>query len=245
MLFGRGWLLPALLVAFLAACGGSSGAPPPSSTPTAGPDLPPTAVPPPTPEALRRDILATRLQIPILSIDAPVQRSRIIPYVDVPIPGCPPRPQDTSTLSVPEQGIATPEEALEGLENKAWIFGHSRWQGRPGLLFTLQDLNPGDEVIVDGVDRATGETLVGQRFVVRALYLTDLDSGEIVVHATTEADIPRKPQVILQTSARQSGHGQQWILDRQKVLAKATNLVEGDLNDPCKYLLLFVVAEMG
>ena len=40
----------------------------------------------------------------------------------------------------------------------------------------------------------------------------------------------------------EDGPGKQWILDQQKLLAKARNLVEGNLNDPCKYLLLFVTA---
>jgi hypothetical protein len=48
--------------------------------------------------------------------------------------------------------------------------------------------------------------------------------------------------VILQTSARESGANKAWILNRQTVMAKARNIVAGDVDDPCKYLLLFVLA---
>ncbi len=137
----------------------------------------------------------------------------------------------------------TPVDAIEGLENKAWIFGHSRWLGQPGILFSLQDLNVGDELFVDGVDRTTGERLAGRRFVVDGLYLTDIESGGRLVTAGSAAEVPAKPVVVLQTSVREDGAGKQWILDQQTVMAKSRNLVEGDLNDPCKYLLLFVFAQ--
>ena len=196
----------------------------------------------PTPQSLRQDIQATRLAIPRLGIDAPVQASHVIPYMYTPPVGCRPRPEDTSTLSVPNQGIATPVEDLEGMENKAWIYGHSRWLGAPGIFFALGDINRGDELFVAGVDRSTGELVERKRFTVDALYLADMDSGETIVTARGPEDLPTKPLVILQTSVREDGHGKPWILDRGKLLAKATNLVEGDLDDPCKYLLLFVVA---
>ena len=88
----------------------------------------------------------------------------------------------------------------------------------------------------------TGAPLTQQRFIVDGIYLTDIHSGETLINAAHPEDIPRQPIVILQTSVREDGAGKQWLLDRAKLLAKATNLVEGDLNDPCKYLLLFVFA---
>lgn len=181
--------------------------------------------------------------MPSLDIDAEVQGSRTIPYVYVPPPGCPDRgSEETETVTVPNQGIATPDENLEGLENKTWIFGHSRWLGAPGLFLGLQDLDIGDELVIDGTDRATGEELMGLRFVVDGLYLADTDSGGSIINAENPDDIPREPVVILQTSVREDGPGKSWILDQQGLLAKATNTVEGDLDDPCKYLLLFVTA---
>ena len=238
-------LLPAFLIAFVFACSAAGESPSPLGQAS---DLPPTVevtstpAVAPTPQPIRRDILATRLIIPLLNIDANVQRARKVPYVDVPLPGCPGHPDATETITVPNFGITTPEDNLEGLENKAWIIGHSRWQGTPGILFTIQDLKTGDELFVEGTDRATGETLPRQRFVVDGIYLTDTDSGETLINAAGPQDIPRKPVVILQTSVREDGAGKQWILNQQNLLAKATNLVEGDLNDPCKYLLLFVFA---
>jgi hypothetical protein len=179
--------------------------------------------------------------IPALGIDSRVGTSEVIPFLDVPPPGCPGEPKDTTTLTVPNSGITTPVEAIEGLENKAWVLGHSRWAGVNQLLYALQDINLGDEVIIDGIDRTTGESLADQRFVVGAIYLTDIDSGEALINATGPQDIPRKPTVILQTSVREQSTTQ-WILNRQKVTSKAQNLVEGSLDDPCKYLLLFVYA---
>jgi hypothetical protein len=192
---------------------------------------------------VRRDIRATRLSIPSLGIDSEVQLSQTIPYTYVPPPGCPDRgSEETETVTVPKQGIATPEENLEGLENKAWIYGHSRWQGVARTFLSLQELDLGDEVIIDGVDRQSGKSLTGLHFVVDGLYLADTDSGELILNAAATEDIPRAPVVVLQTSVREDGAGKSWILDQQTLLDKATNTVEGDLDDPCKYLLLFVTA---
>jgi hypothetical protein len=239
-----GLVWPLLAFVTLAiACGG--GEDPPQA---AAPDTPPTVeagptpVVEPTPVIVRRDILATRLIIPSLNIDSNVQLSRRIPYVDNPPAGCPGNPDATETLTVPNNGIATPEDNLEGMENKSWIIGHSRWLGTPGTLFTIQDLNKGDELFIEGTDRATGQRVERQRYVVDNIYLTDTKSGEPLVNAAGPQDIPRKPIVMLQTSVREDGPGKQWILNEQKLRAKATTLIEGDVNDPCKYLLLFVIA---
>jgi hypothetical protein len=240
----------ALLALLLIACSGgqapqAQAPPPPSATPLATPATPPppTAAPSPTPAPVRRELTASRLTIPALNIDAAVGVSRTVPDTSTAPPGCPPRPAGGETLTVPNEGIATPAQTLEGLENKAWIFGHSRWLGRNGLLFALQDIKPNDEVFVSGVDRLTGQQLERQRYVVTGIYLTDTDSGETLVNAGGPNEVPAKPLVVLQTSVRESGAGKQWILDRSKLMAKATNLVQGDINDPCKYLLLFVFAE--
>lgn len=214
----------------------------PSTTATATPKA--AAVPtPPSPQLGQAGIRASRLAIPALGIDAAVQASQVILDTSPTTPGCPPTPPGQETFTVPEQGIATPVAAIAGLENKAWIFGHSRWLGAPGLFYRLQDINVGDALFVDGVDRTTGERLVGRRFIVDGLYLTDIESGGRLVTADSAAEIPAKPLVILQTSVREDGAGKPWILDQQTVMAKSRNLVEGDLNDPCKYLLLFVFAQ--
>jgi len=210
--------------------------------PTASPaTATPTTTASPAPQAV--DIRASRLAIPSLRIDAEVQPSLVVPDTSLPTPGCPTPPSGSTTFTVPAQGIATPVEKIDGLENKAWIFGHSRWQGEPGVFFRLQDVNMGDEIFVDGVDRRTGERITGRRFVVSGLYLTDIEAGGRLVTAANPAEVPAKPVVILQTSVREDGANKQWILDQQKVMAKSRNMIEGDINDPCKYLLLFVFAQ--
>lgn len=213
----------------------------PTETATATATAKAAAVPAPQPG--RVDLRASRLAIPTLGIDAAIQGSQVVLDTSPTTPGCPPTPPGSTTFTVPEHGIATPVDGIEGLENKAWIFGHSRWMGQPGVFFSLQDINVGDELLVDGVDRTTGVRLTRQRFVVSGLYLTDIDAGGKLVTAASPAEIPARPVVILQTSVREDGAGRRWILDQQKVLAKSSNLIEGDMNDPCKYLLLFVFAQ--
>jgi hypothetical protein len=239
----RSWPALLALTVLVAAC--ASDRDPQGGTPRAAPAIAAsttaTAAPSPTP-AVRLDIRATRLVIPALRIDSTVQLSQVVPDTSPPTPGCPAPPEGQETLSLPQQGIATPEVELEGMENKAWIFGHSRWLGQPGLFLSLQDLNRGDEVFIDGVERHTGASISHLRFVVDALYLTDLDSGTTLVEAKQPAEIPDRPTVLLQTSVREEGPNRPWILDRQTVTAKSRTLIEGDINDPCKYLLLFVVA---
>jgi hypothetical protein len=194
------------------------------------------------PEPAVEDIRVTRLQIPLLAIDAEVYPAQVIPDTRVATPGCPAFPPGGTTWSVPSRGIATPQDAHEGLENTAWIFGHSRWQGTPDLFFALQDLSVGDELTANGVNRQTGETVSGQRYRVEALYLSDTTSGGAIVYAGSPEEIPAVPTIVLQTSVRERGEGRPWILDRETLLAKADIVVDGDLDDPCKYLLLFVVA---
>jgi hypothetical protein len=246
----RGLWLP-LATLLLAACGAARTVEVPSpvvtsiATPAATVEVTSTVVAPtsaPTPVTLRLDIRASRLSIPALGIDAPVQPSYVVPDDSAGTPGCPPPTPGGTTLTVPEQGIATPVDNLEGLENKAWLYGHSRWQNQPGLFFRLQDIGVGDEVFVEGVERTSGEAVGRRRFVVDGLYLTDIESGSALVAARSSEQIPSQPLVILQTSAREDGAGKQWLLDRAKVTAKARNIVEGDVNDPCKYLLLFAFA---
>ncbi|GMU41180.1 MAG: hypothetical protein AMXMBFR23_20460 [Chloroflexota bacterium] len=234
------WLIGSL-VWLTVACGASDAAPV-TATPAITPVATPSPSPDPTEEATEvvpvPDIRVTRLRIPSVGIDAPVGESQVVPNDAPPPPGCDPAPPGQTTLTVPPQGIVTPVDSFDGLEGRAWLFGHSRWQGEPGLLFALADLRAGDELVVDGVDRQTGEAVLDQRYVVEGIYLADRDSGRALVTGEAAA----APSVILQTSVRESGEGRPWIFDREALTASASNLVEGDLDDPCKYLLLFVVA---
>jgi hypothetical protein len=215
----------------------------PSPTP-----LPPTSTPVPSE---RRDIKPTHLSIPSLSIDESVQPEQIVQGSAGHPPGCPPYKHEAdfeaggwTTVAVPQHGVATLDEATETVtENKAWVFGHSRWQGTPNTLFSLQDINIGDEVILDGVDRNTGEQYIGLHFKVTGIYIADVDSGADLLNAWSPDQIPMRPEVIMNTSARENGADKQWILDRNEVTAKATNVLDGDIDDPCKYLELWVIAE--
>lgn len=247
MLLRAPWRLCVLVLALALGCTTSSTSTVPTAAAQARTAAPSTATATatasPTPQPIRVDIRASRLAIPALNIDTVVQGSQVVPDTSPPTPGCPPTPPGSTTFTVPEQGIATPVDGLEGLENKAWIFGHSRWQGQPGVFFRLQELNVGDELFVDGVDRRTGERIPARRFVVSGLYLTDIDAGGKLVTAGSPGEAPAQPTVVLQTSVREDGANKQWILDRQLVVAKSQNLIEGDVNDPCKYLLLFVFAQ--
>jgi hypothetical protein len=242
-----GWA-PALLLAVLTIGCAASEVPtvttpsPALTTSIATPSPTLTASPTADSRPVTWDTRVNRLTIPALGIDSEVFGSRAVPDTSTPPPGCPAPPADQETLSVPAEGIATPEDALQDLDNKAWIFGHSRWQNQPGLFHVLQDADIGDELLVDGVDRRTGEQVVRQRFVVEGIYLTDKDSGADLISAEGRAEVPAVPTVILQTSVREAGANRQWLLDREQVLSRASSLVEGDLEDPCKYLLLFVIA---
>jgi hypothetical protein len=240
------------LTVFTLACGpggGESGvrielatSPVPATTAVPAVVAPP---PTPTPVIVRRDIFADHISIPALKLDAPVQPSQTIPYVDSPLPGCPGDTRNTETVVVPTSGVATPAKAEDGLENKAWIFGHSRYLGAPQLFFSLQNINIGDEVIVDGTDRQTKERLTHQRFIVNRIVIADADTGGDLIGANSPDQMPHMPQVIQQTSVRESGPGKQWIFDRARLTGKAQVAVQGDINDPCKYLLLFVFADMA
>jgi hypothetical protein len=241
------WMLALLLAVFTIGCAASDEAvvatasPPPTAS-TAAPRPISTASPTIDLQPASWDTRVRRLAIPALGIDSEVSGSEVVLDTSLPPPGCPTPPPGQETLTVPAEGIATPEEAIEGLDNAAWIFGHSRWQNEPGLFHALQGIAVGDEILVDGEDRRSGARVTRQSFLVEGIYLTDKDSGAALVAAENPEVAPTVPTVILQTSVREAGADRQWLLDREQVLSRAENLVEGDLEDPCKYLLLFVIA---
>ncbi|HEX5368723.1 MAG TPA: sortase [Dehalococcoidia bacterium] len=238
------WCAVLAITGLVMACGSSSAAQPaPTASATLTPSPTATASPTATPAPMIQDVLAERLVIPSLNLDAPVQKSETVPYTYTPPAGCPGEFEDTTTVTVPDSGIATPADALDGLENKIWIFGHSRFQGTPGLFHGLEDLKVGDKVYVDGVDRTTSQAITNEQFVVNGIYLADTDSGGSLLNSSGPDDIPARTTLVLQTSVRERGQGAPWLLDQGKLLAGATNIVKGDLDDPCKYLLLFVTAE--
>ena len=56
----------------------------------------------------------------------------------------------------------------------------------------------------------------------------------------TDSHLPKNHQLAFQHQGPRCRPP--WILDREPLLAKAEVLVEGDLDDQCTYLLLFVTA---
>lgn len=209
----------------------------PRTPATIAPTTQPTAEP-----TVALALPATRLRIPSSGIDEVIQASEVVPSTSTVPVGCAAPAPGATTLSVPERGIATPAERIEGLEGTSWIFGHSRWLGAPGVFFALQHIEEGDEVLVDGVDRRSGRLLTGVRFVVASIYLADTDSGGALVYRD---DPTASTRIVMQTSVRERGDDRPWILDQATIEAKATVVVDGDLDDRCKYLLLFVVATLA
>ena len=219
-------------LAALVGCGARNTALLPSpieaSTPTATPRPIVDATPAP-PAEVRLNALAHTLSIPTLGLRAEV------------------RPADSTRnalgrpeIVVPDHCLVTPN-ALMGRNaiNNIWILGHSRWQGVPQPLFRLSELRAGDEVLVHGRDRTTELYFPLLSFRVQRLVLTDIESAPKELYGAR----PRFPRVVLQTSARQAGAAS-WILDRRVVEAKAEHRLDGDVDDPRKYLLLLVVGEL-
>lgn len=185
---------------------------------------------PKPPEALRRDIVPTRLTILRAGIDALVGEAATAWGADGHL-----------EVVVPESGVVTPNPRLGGQSvNNAWIVGHSRWHRVPQLLYTLPLLDVGDRIGLEGTDGASGRAWPALTFEVERLMLTDTETTARLVYGPT----PRVPRLILQTSARQT-YDPEWILDEQTVLGKAEVDLAGRMDDLTRYLLYLVVARIG
>lgn len=146
-------------------------------------------------------------------------------------------------LDVPEQGIATPNGSIGKTDvNNIWIYGHSRWMGVPQLLYSLKDINLGDLITIDG-------QIIPQQKTSRLNFTVDkilLEDRESAVKEIND-EKPNLPRLIIQTSVRENGtdsngNAKPWIFNRNAIEKKAQPKIEGDVNDPKKYLLLFVIA---
>lgn len=186
----------------------------------------------------REDIKPRSLNIPAINLPvSPVQDSIFI--------------NGESDLRDDSKGVFTPKDNLLGLENKSWIFGHSSHQYVPGkhtpdLLYDLADLNIGDEIYIDGVDRENKFDLGRLRYVVSRIVLID-KSGALHVLGNPNGKIPNVPRLLIQTSVRQDKPGADWLppIPKEVLEKKAEVIVEGDIDDPAKYLLLFVMANLS
>lgn len=145
--------------------------------------------------------------------------------------------KDPPAPVVPNHGVVTPGPRILSMENKVWIMGHSSWQGVPQDMFSLQNINIGDEVILDVQDRESREPYNNVRFTIQDLVVTDISGGGKLLNNGEEA--PIFPYLMMQTSVRENGEGKKWILDRDLLMSKARIFIEGSIDDPSKYLLLF------
>lgn len=146
-------------------------------------------------------------------------------------------------LDVPEQGIATPNGSIGKTDiNNIWIYGHSRWKGAPQILYSLENINLGDLITIDGQIISQQKTLRFD-FAVEQILLEDRDSAVKEINGE-KSDLPR---LIIQTSVRENGtdsagNAKPWIFNRNAIEKKTQSKIEGDINDPSKYLFLFVIA---
>lgn len=172
---------------------------------------------------LVKDLIPSRVSIPSINLkDISVNRTPLDEKQKVPV--------------VSDHGGVTPDFKVLSMENKIWIFGHSSWQGVPQDLYRLQDINKGDEVVIDVQERETQKRYDNLKFTIQDLVLTDTDGGTDLLNS---GEAPIFPYLMMQTSVREDGVGKKWILNRDLLMSKARVLIEGDIDDPTKYLLLF------
>ena len=184
------------------------------------------ATTPEVPRAVRLTIVPTGLAIPALGIDAPIAPAELS--------------DGGHEIVVPESGLVSPNRLLgDDAINRIWVLGHSRGHLVPQLLYTVGDLEAGDHIEVAGSDLATGRPLPTLTFEVERLVVADVETTGKYVYGPP----PDAPQLVIQTSARQAWDPA-WILDRERLLAKAELDLAGDIDDLARYLLLLVTARL-
>lgn len=150
--------------------------------------------------------------------------------------------ENSYDLSVPDFGIATPPEGIDNLPNVTWIYGHSSYKGEKGIFASLDRLEIGDPVYLDGRIEGSSQKFKGIRFLVDNFYLADKESGrKLTAHINNTSE---KPVLLMQTSVRED-KSQKWLFKKEDIISKTTNTIDGDVDDPDKYILLFVSATIG
>ena len=198
---------------------------------TAPSPLAPMPLPiPASPSELRVVILANRLRIASVGLDEP----GALATSQRPAGG------GRSEIVVPNHGVVTANRVMgRNSANNIWVMGHSRWAGVPQALFALGGVRLGDRVSIEGYDSTRQRELAGLEFEVARLVLTDIDGATKAIYG----ERPKFPRLIVQTSVRQTG-SEPWILSREVLEPKATKSLDGSIDDPSKYLLLLVIAEL-
>lgn len=202
--------------------------------PTKLPDVTPSPTPEPqeTPSPLRIKLAPTKITIPSLGLNfEPIQQSSYVKQKN-----------GDEILSVPPQGIATPNHDIEeyGINKIIW-FGHSRWNNVTQPLSKLQFLNPGNLIIVDCTQPETPKRFINLVYVVENIFIADRETLDKIYKETASS-----PIMIFHTTARVSGTDDfgnpiPWITG-QVVEDKAESRIEGDINDTKKYLFVVGIA---
>jgi hypothetical protein len=176
---------------------------------------------------LKLTCFAKRLVIPKIGIDQEVQLTTFN--------------ESRNTWETPDIGIATPllDSRSQYKPGDFWIFGHSRYRGKAQTFFHLDELDIGDEIQIDVIPQITCPEQL--KFKVKKIILSD------------ELFYPDGKTILLQTSAkpsenRKEGWSNHWILNKEKILAKAEVIIRGksnnpNLDDPTDYFNLYVVGE--
>lgn len=189
---------------------------------------------------ISRNIRATRVSIPSLQFNHNV-------FGDYSI-------KDGTVIPDPKGGnIYTLEDDNIYFPNESYLYGHSSEKGVPQLFYSLQDLNITDRIVIDGRDRRTGEELKGLEFEATRLCIADIERLGALISITEGEELPRQPVLLLQTSVKPDiehaytldiNGRPKWIFDKEKMLRKADRMIDGDMEDPNKYLSLLVFAKL-
>jgi len=142
-------------------------------------------------------------------------------------------------VSVPDVGIATPPPKIDNLPRVTWVYAHSFINGEKGTFVNLNHLSVGDQIFINGHDEEGRADVYNYTYEVGGFFLADKESGGKLAsefNKSEEGEI-----LLLQTSVRENG-SKKWLIPKNEILGKAINVVEGDLEDPSRYLLLFVIA---
>lgn len=147
---------------------------------------------------------------------------------------------------VPNSGIASPngERLLRG-SNKIIVLGHSAWKNKPEVLGDLEDINYDELVSIKATIPSRQVSYDRLDFKVYRKILADIESGETFLRNFT----PEFPTIIIQTTVRENGltetgKPKKWILDKDKLKGDSESIIEGDENDPNKYLIVFVIGKL-
>ncbi len=217
----------------LASCRGSDVSYVPSPTPTPYADtMSPRLEEGPKIE-FRKDILPAFITIPSLDIE-----KLSIQAVDV--------DSHEHAYSTPDHSLATNSDDPNYLSGKLFVFGHSQWLSEPQIFHRLQDIQKEDKVIIDGIDRKTGQNLGELNFSIDSIYIADENS----VNALIFESYTNTPRLFLLTTLRDYNpkiNSYNYLLDINRLIPKSTvAFQEGTLDNLVnQHLYLLVTGSLS